>query len=127
MRSRRLLPAAGLLALAACSPSESPSESDPKLDQLTVGIMRDSVLRILGPATAEDSMPNVYRSEMYLMGGAPLEILFYSPAGLKEGKEPAAAESTLRPIVLRNGQVTGWGWAHFDSVARVNDIRARVR
>jgi hypothetical protein len=29
--------------------------------------------------------------------------------------------------VLRVGQVTGWGWAHFDSLARTNEIRVRIR
>ena len=126
MRSR-LLTAAGIAALAACSSPEAAGVSDPKLSLLTTGIDRDSVLRILGPATAGDSLPNVYRKEMYLIAGTPFEIFFYSPAGLKEGKEPAAAESTLRPIVMRQGYVTGWGWAHFDSLARANDIRVRLR
>ena len=126
MRSR-LLTAAGLAALAACSSPGAAGDSDPKLERLANGIDRDSVLRILGPATADDSLPNVYRKEVYLLGGIPHEILFYSPAGLKEGKEPAAAESTLRPIVLRNGYVTGWGWSHFDSLARVYDIRVKMR
>lgn len=122
-----VLTAAGIAALAACSSPEAAGESDPKLTQLTTGIARDSVLRILGSVTADDSLPNVYRKEAYLLGGIPYEIFFYSPAGLKEGKEPAAAESTLRPIVLRNGYVSGWGWTHFDSIARVNDIRIRIR
>jgi hypothetical protein len=126
MRSRTLLPAASLLALAACS-SGPEGESDPKLDQLTVGIARDSVLRILGPVTAEDSLPNVYRKEAYLLDGMWTEVLFYSAAGLKEGKEPAAAESTLRPITLVRGFVTGWGWTQYDSIARRHDIRVRIR
>ncbi len=127
MRSRFLLTGAAVIA-AACGGAEAPAgESDPKLAQLSIGMRRDSVLMVLGPPTAADSLPNVYRKEMYLLEGTPTEILFYSPTGVKEGAEPAPAESTLRPIVLRMGQVTGWGWAHFDSLARVNDIRVRIR
>ena len=127
MRSRTTpLVAAALLAVASCAPSES--ESDPRLAKLTVGMSRDAVLRVLGDsATTGDSLANIYRTERYLFNGEPLEILFYSPQGLKEGQGAAAAESTLRPVVMNLGRVTGWGWTHFDSVARVHDIRARVR
>jgi hypothetical protein len=113
--------------MAACGPSEPQGETDPKLAQLTIGMRRDSVLLVLGPPTAEDSLPNISRKEIYLLEGMPYEILFYSPTGAKEGTTPAPAESTLRPIVLRVGQVTGWGWAHFDSLARTNEIRVRIR
>ena len=126
MRSRFLLPAAGLVALAACSPSEPQGETDPKLSGLKIGMRRDTVLLVLGPPTAEDSLPNISRKELYLLEGVPFEILFYLP-GAKEGATPAPAESTLRPIVLRVGQVTGWGWSHFDSLARNNEIRVRIR
>jgi len=120
------LAAAALLAVTACTPSES--ESDPRLAKLTVGMGRDAAVRVLGDsATTGDSLANIYRTERYLFNGEPLEILFYSPAGLKEGQGAAAPESSLRPVVLNLGRVTGWGWAHFDSVARAHDIRARVR
>jgi hypothetical protein len=125
MRSRTTLLAAALISAAACATSET--EEDPRLSRLTVGMTRDVALRVLGDSTSSDSLSNIYRREMYLFGGMPLEILFYSRDGLKEGQGPAAAESTLRPVVLNMGRVTGWGWAHFDSVARVNEIRARVR
>ena len=127
MRSHTsLLTAAALLAVAACAPAES--ETDPRLAKLTVGMSRDVALRVLGDSgTTGDSLANIYRREQYLFDGMPLEILFYSPAGLKEGQGAAAPESTLRPVVLNMGRVTGWGWAHFDSVARAHDIRARVR
>jgi len=123
MRSRiPFAAAAAIVVLAACAPSES--ETDPKLKQLAVGMSRDSALMVLG-ATGADSFPNINRREAYLFGGVALEILFYSPQGLKEGT--AAEESTLRPVIVNGGRVTGWGWAHFDSVARVNEIRVKVR
>jgi hypothetical protein len=118
-----LIPVLALLAAGACAPT---GETDPRLTQITMGIRRDSLLRILGASEA-DSLANIYRREMYLIGGSPMEILFYSPQGLKEGQGAAAAESTLRPVILTNNQVMGWGWAFFDSVARVNDIRVRAR
>ena len=128
MRTRTSwLPVATLIAVAACAGAgEGNVETDPRLTQISAGMSRDSALRILG-ASSSDSLANIYRREVYLIQGQNLEILFYSPQGLKEGQGAAAAESTLRPIVLTGHMVVGKGWAFFDSVARVNDIRARVR
>lgn len=125
MRPRTTLLAAALISTAACATSES--ETDPRLSLLTVGMSREMALRVLGDSTSGDSLSNIYRREAYLFNGQPLEILFYSRDGLKEGQGPAAAESTLRPVVINLGRVTGWGWAHFDSVAREHEIRVRVR
>ncbi len=125
MRLRKpLVAAATLIAITACSRGET---EDPRLGLLTVGMTREVALRVLGDSTSTDSLANIYRREIYLFGGVPLEILFFSPQGLKEGQGPVAAESTLRPVVLNMSRVTGWGWAHFDSVARVNGIKANVR
>ena len=128
MRTRTSwLPTATLLVAAACAGAgEGDVEKDPRLTQVTVGISRDSALRILG-ASSSDSLANIYRREVYLIQGQNLEILFYSPQGLKEGQGAAAAESTLRPVVITGNSVAGWGWAFFDSVARVHEIKARVR
>ena len=53
---------------------------------------------------------------------------FLHTGGLKEGQDPAGrgkhAPANCRE---RDVVVTGWGWAHFDSVARANDILAKVR
>ena len=119
-----LVASATLIAMAACS--RAPKE-DPRLDRLTVGMSREVALRVLGDSTSTDSLANIYRREMYLFNGQPLEILFFSPQGLREGQGPVAAESTLRPVVLNLSGVSGWGWTYFDSVARVNGIKARVR
>ena len=123
MRYRTTIIVSALASLAACAPGES---EDPRILQLTTGITRDSALRILNSGSS-DSLANINRREQYLLDGKMVEILFYSPEGLKEGQGAAAAESSLRPVVVTQGLVTGWGWAHFDSLARVNDIRARVR
>ena len=129
MRTRTSwLPTATLIAAAACAGAGEVGETDPRLLQLTAGITRDSALRILGSGSSSgDSLANIYRREIYLVQGQNLEILFYSPNGLKEGQGAAAAESTLRPVVITGITVAGWGWAFFDSVARVNEIKARVR
>jgi hypothetical protein len=128
MRTRTSwLPTATLIAAAACA-GAGEAETDPRILQMTAGITRDSALRILGSGSSSgDSLANIYRREIYLIQGRNLEILFYSRDGLKEGQGAAAAESTLRPVVITGNMVAGWGWAFFDSVARVNEIKVRVR
>ena len=95
MVSKRFF-AAALLAAVACAGEKE----DPQLRKLTVGIPRDSALRILA-AGSSDSLANIYRREMYLLDGKDVEIMFYSPAGLKEGKEPAATAVPKSLEVLR--------------------------
>jgi hypothetical protein len=120
--------ATALLVLVCAACASRDTELDPRLRQLTVGISRDSALRIIGAgAPGADSLRNVYRREEYIINGMPLEIFFYSRDGLKEGQGVAPPESTLRPVVLNMGRVTGWGWTYFDSVARANNFRVHVR
>lgn len=108
-----------LVALTACA--------DKNIKQLTVGIARDSVLKILGQgSTASDSTPNVYREERYLNAGHMLTMLMYSNTGKKEGAD-TIPEADLVPVVLVDDTLTGWGWEHFDSVALANNIAPRPR
>ena len=82
-----------LTALAGCG-------GDRNIGQLTVGIARDSVLRILAQgSTATDSTPNVYREERYLNDGHFITLLMYSATGKKEGVE-TIPEEELTDMVL---------------------------
>ena len=106
------LPSAALLLLAAAC-------GDARVKKLGEGISRDSVLTILRdgkPAVGADSLPHVYEDAAYLVNGRNYEVFYYT-----KGDEVAGADSLpakkLTPIVLVNGNVTGWGWKHWDSVA----------
>ena len=100
---------------------------DKNIRQLTVGIARDSVIKILGQgSTATDSTPNVYREERYLYDGHFITMLMYSNTGKKEGTETIPEEELL-PVVLRDDTLTGWGWEHHDSVANANNIVIKPR
>ncbi len=77
-------------------------------------------------STATDSTPNIYREERYLHDGQWISILMYSNTGKKEGQEKIP-EGDLTPVVLRNDTLTGWGWAHHDSVAMANNITIKPR
>jgi hypothetical protein len=100
---------------------------DRNIRNLTIGIPRDSVIRILAQgSTATDSTPNVYREERYLHEGHWITMLMYSNTGTKEGAE-TIPEAELIPVVLRDDTLTGWGWEHHDSVARANNIVIKPR
>jgi hypothetical protein len=111
--------ALAVVTLAACQ--------DRNIRQLTVGITRDSVIRILGQgATSGDSTPNVYREERYLNNGQWITMLMYTSTGSEEGQS-TVPEEELIPVVLQNDTLTGWGWEHHDSVARANNIEIKPR
>lgn len=100
---------------------------DRNIGKLTVGITRDSVLKILAlGSTAADSTPNVYREERYLHDGQFITLLMYTPTGKKEATD-TLPEEQLIPVVLRNDTLTGWGWEHTDSVAAANNIVLKPR
>jgi hypothetical protein len=100
---------------------------DRNISKLTVGITRDSVIKILGQGSSgTDSTPNVYREERYLNDGHMITMLMYSSTGKKEGTETIPEEELL-PVVLVDDTLTGWGWEHHDSVANVNRIVIKPR
>lgn len=111
--------ALGLVTLSGCQ--------DKNIKQLTKGIARDSVLKILATgATSTDSTPNVYREERYLNAGQMITMLFYTNTGIEEGQE-TVPESDLIPVVLVNDTLVTWGWTQHDSVATANSIQIKPR
>jgi hypothetical protein len=119
LSARLVLPAISLALLTGCG--------DANIKQLTVGIRRDSVLKILGQGSAAtDTTPNVYREERYLHNGHMITMLMYTNTGKKEGTD-TVAEGELIPVVLRDDTLTGWGWTHHDSVAKANNISIKPR
>ena len=110
------------LLLSALSTALLSACGDANIKNLTAGIPRDSVLRILGQgSTSSDSTPNVYREERYLANGQMLTVLLYTKTGKEEARD-TVPERELTPVVLRNDTLTGWGWTYHDSVAKANNI-----
>jgi hypothetical protein len=100
---------------------------DKNIRKLSVGIPRDSVIKILGHgSSATDSTPNVYREERYLNDGHFITMLMYTSTGRKEGAD-TIPDAELTPVVLVNDTLTGWGWEHHDSVANANRIVIKPR
>jgi hypothetical protein len=112
------------LAVAACG--------DAKLEKISEGISRDSVLAIINEGAGADSLARVYRQESYLLPNKKgnvfnTNILFYDARGRKETDNPDVAAESLTPIVVQDGTVIGWGWTYYDSLAKANNIPLKPR
>lgn len=117
----------GRVVFLALSVSSLAACGDANIRKLTVGLTRDSVLKVLGQGSvSSDTTPNVYREERYLYAGQMITILLYSNTGKEEGVD-TLPERELTPVVLRNDTLTGWGWAYHDSVARAINFVIKPR
>lgn len=94
------------ILLAACS------RGDARFEELTRGIPRDSVIKVMGDAKPE-------RVDTYLANSQLIEALYFAPPGADSGSTP---ERELSPVVMVNGTVAGWGWKVWDSIAGANKI-----
>lgn len=99
--------------LAACG--------DARTSKLTAGISRDSALKVINDGGA-DSLAHVYKQETYLVNGKHVNVLFYNKDGIKQPSDSTLSAKAQTPIVTVDGKVTGWGWAHYDSVAKANNF-----
>ena len=95
---------------------------DKHVDNLSQGIARDSALKVLAGGPSGDSLANVYKQETYIYNGKMINVLMYNKDGAKETTDPSVPDSKLTPVVTVDGKVTGWGWMHYDSVAKANNI-----
>jgi len=102
-------------ALAACG--------DSRIKQLTPGITRDSALKVINQGASGDSLARVYKQETYLVDGKITNVLFYNKNGVKQTQDSALAPKAQTPIVTVDGKVTGWGWSHYDSVAKAMNFK----
>ena len=119
----RVLASAGVAALAALLSACG----DARIANLTAGISRDSALKVINEGAAGDSLGRVYKQETYLLNGKTLNVLFYNKDGIKQENDSTLAAKAQTPIVTVGGTVTGWGWAHYDSVAKANNFPASTR
>lgn len=92
-------------ALAACGPK------DTRLEQLTIGISKDSTLKLMGVEKPQ-------RIDPYLVGGQYIEVMYFRPAGAPD----SVADREMSPLVAVDGQLIGWGWKTLDSLSGAKKI-----
>jgi hypothetical protein len=98
------------LALGACN------RGDPRLDELTVGMSKDSTLNLLGIGTPE-------RPESYLINGQMIETVILRREGA-DGPLDSLTTEQYTPLVMVDNKLAGWGWQYWDSVRAANNIRS---
>ena len=106
---RAVLPVVLLLLAAACQ------RGDARLDNLAVGISKDSVIAVMG-----GERPS--RIDPYLSGGQYIETMFFIPVRARPEGTDTLPDRKRSPVVAINGAVAGWGWAFWDSVATAHRI-----
>ncbi len=79
--------------------------------KLNIGQSKDQVLAIMGKP---------YKTEMYVIGGEPVEFWFY----LTEGKgiyDRILRDSNFTPLAFEKGILKGWGHNYYDSTLRIKE------
>lgn len=94
-----------LVTIAGCSSGDS------RLKQLTVGISKDSAVKVMGVEKAT-------RIDSYLTAGKFVELLYFAPPG----RADSVPDRQMTPLVAVDGRLIGWGWETLDSVAGATKI-----
>ncbi len=110
MRITNRVGLASLVALLALSGCE---RSDPRLEQLAVGMAKDSVLAVMGGEKPQ-------RVDPYLNNGQYVEAMLYPRMG--KADSVSLRDRNMTPVVVINGKLAGWGWNYWDSTAGANNI-----
>jgi hypothetical protein len=112
----------GMALLGACK--------DKRIENVTEGITRDSMLTLISPgAKGIDSLPNVYRRERYLIDGKYYEIFYFGGGGdhLNPATKDTVPWKDLTPIVMVDLKVAGKEWPYWDSLSKAHNIPLKSR
>jgi hypothetical protein len=121
-RSLTLAALAGAALLAGCK--------DKRIKEVNAGITRDSLLTVVGQgARGADSLPNIYRTDRYLIDGKNYEIFFFSGTSqhLLGPVKDTLPWKELTPIVMVDRVVVGKDWAFLDSLSNAHKIPLHKR
>ncbi len=121
-RALGLLAMSGAALLGGCK--------DKRVEEVNAGITRDSLLTVIGKGSrGVDSLPNVYRSERYLIDGKNYEIFFFSGTSkhLFGPVKDTLPWKELTPIVMVDRVVMGKNWPYLDSLSTANKIPLKKR
>ena len=106
MKPTYLAPTLAILAtLAACGPKDS------RLSKLTVGISKDSAIKVMG-------VDKPTRIDPFLTDGKMIELMYFAAPGTAD----SVPDRDMSPLVAVNGLLIGWGWETVDSVSGATKI-----
>jgi len=117
-----LVPAGLLMSCAETGTADHPEyvslrgmleRNQDHIEQLKIGMNEDAVLKLMGFMRAESHdglVRNPFRREGYVAdNGVRYEILYYYTHPY--AKFHNILDADLTPILIKNGQVVGWGWS----------------
>ncbi len=111
-------------SLAGCAQSvaDVALQNRAKINQLSLGMSREDVDRVMGPPTVKvravgpfsnTQITNPHKTEAVRgKSGDTIEVRYY-PTEVRNGEndeEFAFTEDELTPLVFRDRQLLGWGW-----------------
>ena len=102
-----------VVALSALLGACTSAKTDPRLAQLTAGIAKDSVFKIMGVERAE-------KSEAYLVSGNYIEAMYFPLPGATDSA--SVTDRRMSPVIVSDGKLVAWGWAQWDSMATATKI-----
>lgn len=121
---RAVVVTAGLIALAACGPSDVGAA---RLKKLPAGAKRADIVATMGSGPLASTNPtdaprlvNGFRRQAFMANGKIIEVLWYreEPGSLED---PILRESET-PIVIEADTLVGWGWKFYPQYAADNRI-----
>jgi len=119
-----------VLAAISCATLLGACRQDERVKAVDAGITRDSLLTVIGAgARGNDSMPNVYRTDRYLIDGKTYEVFYFSGTSkhLFGAVKDTLPWKELTPIVMVDRLVMGKGWTYLDSLSTAHKIPVRKR
>ena len=87
--------------------------ADPRLKNLHVGMVKDSVM-----VAMEGASPR--RTDPFLYKGQYIEAMLFQQKGKTDPE--SLEDRKMAPVIVINGKLVGWGWDYWDSVAAANNI-----
>ena len=93
-------PLAALLLVSACS-----AKKDARLEQLSAGISKDSVLAVMG-------VDKPQRVDPFLVGGHYIEAMYFAFPGATDSAN--LADRNMSPVIVQDGKLAAWGWKQWD-------------
>lgn len=93
----------------ACAPT------DARVKDLAVGVSKDSVVSIMGEEP--------HQLAPYLIEGHYIEAMYYAKAGVTPEEAARTRPRDMTPVLVLDGQVSGWGWTYWDSLATAYKIQ----
>ena len=121
-RAFTLVAISGAVLLAGCK--------DKRVEAVNSGITRDSLITVIGKGSrGADSMPNVYRTDRYLIDSKTYEVFYFSGTSkhLFGPVKDTIPWKDLTPIVMVDRVVLGKDWDYLDSISLAHKIPLHKR